>query len=56
MNDERLIEYFIQQTNERLERIELKMDKVLQFKWQVLGVATAVSAIIGFVVQAYLKL
>jgi len=41
--DERLLSYLI----ERVEKIDSKVDKLLQFKWQIVGGSIAVSAIIS---------
>jgi hypothetical protein len=55
MSQEKLIEYFIQQTDIRLERMESKVDKLLQFKWQIIGGSVAVSTVVGMAVQLFLS-
>jgi NADH:ubiquinone oxidoreductase subunit H len=35
--DEQLLQYFMDQTNARLERIEAKQDQLLEFKWKAAG-------------------
>lgn len=39
------VNYFIAQTNERLEIIDRKLDTLLAFKWQIIGGSVVVSAI-----------
>lgn len=38
-----LVDYFIQQTNERFKTIDEKLDKLIAFKWQIIGGALVVS-------------
>jgi hypothetical protein len=55
MSQEKLVEYFIEQTNDRLERMEDKMDKLLAFKWQIIGGSVAISALVGLVGQVFMS-
>jgi len=55
---EKLLDYIIQHTDrrfdemhERLEKIDSKVEVLLQFKWQILGGAAVVAAIVGIAVQ-----
>jgi hypothetical protein len=51
MNDQ-LFQYFVDQTNERLARIEKKQDELLEFKWKAAGVLAACN----FLVLAVIKI
>jgi len=44
------INYFIDKTDDRLQRIEAKLDEVIKFKWQILGGAAVVSFIVSTIV------
>lgn len=44
------INYFIDKTDDRLQRIESKLDDVIKFKWQILGGAAVVSFIVSTLV------
>ena len=46
-----MIEYFIRRTDERFDRVENKLDQLYKFRWQVIGGAAAVSAIVGLAVS-----
>lgn len=52
---EPLQDYFIEQTNLRLERIEQKLDVLLEFKWQIIGGSLVASAFVALVVQVLLS-
>ena len=56
--DSALVKYFIEHTNSRLahmeeqnrqnfEKLDLKITEVLQFKWQIIGGATILSALVS---------
>ena len=47
MSDDRLVEYLV----ERVEKIDEKVDKLLQFKWQIIGGSMMLSVIAAIVVQ-----
>lgn len=52
---EPLTEYFIEQTNQRLDRIEDKIDILLEFKWQIIGGSVIASAFVAFAMQLLLS-
>ena len=43
--DKETVDYFIEHTNVRLEKIETKLDSVLEFRWMILGGAVVFSGI-----------
>lgn len=47
MQDEKLITYLI----ERVEKIDDKVDKLLQFKWQIVGGSVALSVFVTAIIQ-----
>ncbi len=49
-NNDQLIGYLIQ----RIEDIDNKVDKLLQFKWQIIGGSVSLSFLITLLVQAIL--
>jgi hypothetical protein len=51
MDDAKLMEYFIDQTNQRFDKIDHKLEQLVSFRLILIGVAMAVSAIISVVVQ-----
>jgi hypothetical protein len=52
---EPLQDYFIEQTNLRLERIEQKLDVLLEFKWTLIGGSVMASALVALAVQVLLS-
>lgn len=44
-------EYFIHQTNRRLDKIDGKLEQLIGFRWLLIGISLGVSAIISFVVN-----
>lgn len=54
-----LLNYYIKSTNERLTKIDKKIDQLIQFKWQIIGGSVVVSAIttviLTFAIQLYIK-
>lgn len=50
-NKDRLIDYFIEHTNQRLENIDHKIDKLIQFKWQIIGGAGILSVVMTVCIQ-----
>lgn len=48
-----LNDYFMGQTNKRLESIEGKLDKLLAFKWQIIGGSLVASTLVALAVQVY---
>lgn len=55
MDDKEFINYFISRTDERLEKIEGKIDQLLSFKWQIIGGATFISVLITMSLQFFTK-
>jgi len=51
MSDEDLIRYFIQQTNERLDKIDKHLEDLLAFKWKIVGISLACSAVVSAVIE-----
>lgn len=47
MADDDLIEYYIRSTDDRLEKIEKKIDELLSFKWQIIGGSVILSLVIN---------
>ena len=45
------LEYFIEQTNHRLEKMDQKLDDLLGFKWQIIGGATFLSIVASVALQ-----
>ena len=50
MHDEKLIDYLI----DRIEKIDEKVDRLLQFKWQIIGGSVVLSAIITVSIQIFM--
>jgi hypothetical protein len=48
-------EYFVKRTDERLDRMEIKIDMILQKYWVLVGMATAASAVITLALNFLLK-
>lgn len=51
MNDK--LDYFIEKTDERLDRMENKLNKLLDFRWQLIGGATTISLIVSAAFAAF---
>ena len=54
MSEEKL-DYFINSTDKRLERIEDKLEQLIGFRAWLLGICAAISAIIGIIMNMYFK-
>jgi hypothetical protein len=50
-NQRELVDYFIEQTNQRFEKLEHKVDKLLEFKWQIVGGSVGLSAVLTLAIQ-----
>jgi hypothetical protein len=50
-DNEKLLAYFMDATNERFDRLEDKIDVVLSFHWKIAGGAAAISAVITLAIQ-----
>ena len=46
MEDKDLLNYFIKETNKRFDKVDQKLDQLLEFKWRVVGGAIVVSVIL----------
>lgn len=46
------IDYFIARTDDRLDHIEKKIDKLLAFKFMIVGVSAAVSFLVSALINA----
>lgn len=51
-----LMDYFIQRTDKRFDRIEKKMDELLKFKWRIAGGIAFVSFLVTIGVQFVFKI
>lgn len=51
--DNDLFKYFMDQTNSRFDNIEKKLDKLLEFKWQIIGGAGLLSIIITILINLF---
>jgi hypothetical protein len=52
MSDRDLVDYFIEQTNERFRMIEEKIDRLLAFKWQIIGGSLVASLVLTGICNA----
>lgn len=50
-DDKELLKYYIDQTNQRLDRLDTKVDELLSFKWQIVGGSVVLSVIINFLIE-----
>lgn len=46
-------EYFIKRTDERLVRIEEKLEQLIGYRWMLLGMASAISATVSIIIAVY---
>lgn len=51
MSRDDLVDYFIKHTDQRLARLETKIDKLLAFKWQIVGGAALLSILVTVSIQ-----
>jgi hypothetical protein len=51
MPDKNLIDYFINETNQKFEKLEAKVDQILQFKWQIVGGSVVLSVLVTLAIQ-----
>jgi hypothetical protein len=49
--DEKLVKYFIEETNKKFEKLESKVDMLLEFKWRIVAGAMVISALITISLQ-----
>lgn len=52
---EDLLNYFIEQTNKRFDKVEEKLDQLITFRLMLLGGAVTLSAVVSFLVTIFLK-
>lgn len=50
-----LLTYFIEQTNDRMHRMESKIDKLLEFKWRIVGGSILGASVISIIVAAVIQ-
>jgi hypothetical protein len=50
--DNELVKYFIEETNRKYEKLEEKVDQLLQFKWKIIGGSVIMSVVFTIVIQA----
>ena len=55
MTQDKLVEYFIDETNKRLDRIDEKLERLISFRLILIGVAMTVSTIVSVIVQFFNK-
>lgn len=53
--DDNLLQYFIEQTNDRLNRIDQKLEELLTFKWKIIGGSVILSLFLSLAVNLYFK-
>ena len=46
-----LIDYFISETNTKFDKLETKVDKLLQFKWQIVGGSVIASILLSVIIN-----
>ncbi len=44
-----LLEYYIERSDARLDAIEKKIDKLISFRWMLIGAASGVSFVVSLV-------
>lgn len=56
--DKGLIDYFIQETNKKFDKVEAdmrsidsKVDQLLEFKWQIIGGSVILSLVVTLIIQ-----
>ena len=49
--DKDLVDYFIKETNKKFEKLEKKVDSLLQFKWQIIGGSVVISVLVTIAIQ-----
>lgn len=51
--DKELIEYFIERTDRKLDKIDTKLDKLFAFKWQIIGGSLFLSTVVTTFISLY---
>ena len=49
------MDYFITRADERFDKLELKVDKLLEFKWQIIGGSVVVSTLVSLALSLFLR-
>lgn len=47
MDNKELVDYFISETNKRFDKIEMKLDELMEYKWTTNGKLAVLSAVSG---------
>jgi len=50
--DKNLIDYFIDETNRKFDKLDKKVDQIIKFKWQIIGG----SLVASFVITAFFQI
>ena len=53
--DKDLIDYFIDRTNKRFDKIDRKLDQLIEFKWKIIGGSVVFSLFATAALNLYLK-
>lgn len=53
MPSDDLVKYFIKHTNERFDALEGKVDRLISFRWMLIGVSLGVSGVVSFLFQVF---
>lgn len=56
MANDDLLKYFIKQSNERFDSIESKLDKLISFRWMLIGASVGISGIVSVVFQVVMAI
>lgn len=51
MPSDDLIRYFMEQANNRFDSIENKVDRLVSFRWLLIGISIGVSGLVSFIAQ-----
>lgn len=50
-NENELLKYYITHTDKRFEEVHRKLDKLISFRWLLIGISIGVSGVVSFVVK-----
>jgi hypothetical protein len=53
MDNKELVQYFINETNKKFERLEEKVDLLISFKWQLVGGSVVLSLFASVAVHVF---
>ena len=51
MSQKDLLDYYIKHADKRFDEIEKKVDKLISFRWMLIGASVSVSGIISIAIQ-----